>query len=142
MTRNYETIFITNPNATEPRMVELHNKNKSIIEAAKGKLLNMDDWGKKKLTYPIQKELKGHYFCMTFNADTTAVAELERSMRINEDIFRFLTVKIDDKVDPMAAIAAYKGKLEARAKREKERAEEEKARRQQQVEEEVPESEE
>lgn len=142
MTRNYETVFITNPNAPENKVAEVHTRNKQIIENAKGKILNLDDWGKKKLTYPIRKELKGHYFCLTFNADTGCVAELERNLRLNEDIFRFLTVKIDEKVDPMQAIAAYKNKLEARAKREKERAEEEKAHRQQLIEEEVPETEE
>jgi small subunit ribosomal protein S6 len=60
---------------------------------------------------------------VTYKANTKAVAELERNMRINEDVFRFITVKIDEKVDPMAAIEAYKRKLEAHAKREKERAE-------------------
>lgn len=129
-TRNYETVFITNPNAAESRVSEIHNRNKSIIETAKGKILNLDDWGKRKMTYPINKEAKGHYFCLTFSADTTAVAELERNMRLNEDVFRFLTVKIDEKVDPMQAIAQYKSKLEARARREQERAAEERARRQ------------
>jgi small subunit ribosomal protein S6 len=135
MNRNYETVFITNPNTTEARLTELHNRTKQTIEASKGKILNLDDWGKRKLAYPIKKETKGHYYCLTYNADTACVAELERSMRINEDVVRFLTVKIDEKVDPMAAIMAYKNKLEARAKREKERAEEEQARRQQAAEE-------
>lgn len=129
MTRNYETVFITNAAATEARLGEIHARNKNIIEKAKGKILNQDDWGKRKLSYPINKESKGHYFCLTYNADTSCVAELERNMRINEDVVRFLTVKIDEKVDPMQAIAAYKSKIEARARREKERAEEERARK-------------
>ena len=122
-TRNYETVFITSPNATEQRLSEINTKNQQIIESSQGKILHLDDWGKKKLAYPIRKEFKGHYFCLTYKADTKCVAELERNMRINEDVVRFLTVKIDEKVDPMAAIAAYKVRLEAHAKREKERAE-------------------
>lgn len=129
MTRNYETVFITNPASSESRLGEIHARNKQIIEASKGKVLNLDDWGKRKLTFPIRKELKGHYFCLTYNADTSCVAEIERNMRINEDVFRFLTVKIDEKVDPMQAIAEYKNKLEARARMAKERAEEERRRR-------------
>jgi len=129
-TRNYETVFITNPNVAEGKLAEIHNRNKSIIEASKGKILNLDDWGKRKMTFPINKELKGHYFCLTFSADNKCVAEIERNMRINEEVYRFLTVKIDDKVDPMQAIANYKSKLEARARREQERAAEERARKQ------------
>jgi small subunit ribosomal protein S6 len=129
MNRNYEVVFITNPATSEARLTELHARNKQIIENAKGKILLLDDWGKRKLSFPIKKEMKGHYFCLTYSADTTCVAEMERNMRINEDVFRFLTVKIDEKIDPMVAIQEYKNKLEARARMQKERAEEEKRRR-------------
>ncbi|MDZ4677266.1 MAG: 30S ribosomal protein S6 [Oligoflexia bacterium] len=122
-TRNYETVFITNPNAAETKVQDIKNRNQQIIENHNGKILNLDDWGKKKMAYAINKEPKGHYFCLTYSANNECVAEIERNMRINEEIFRFLTVKIDDKVDPMAAIAAYKVRLESHAKREKERAE-------------------
>ena len=122
-TRNYETVFITNPHAPEAKVGEINTRNQQIIESFSGKVLHLDDWGKKKMAYAINKEPKGHYFCLTYKADTKAVAELERNMRINEEVFRFITVKIDEKVDPMQAIEAYKRKLEAHAKREKERAE-------------------
>jgi small subunit ribosomal protein S6 len=58
MNRNYETVFITNPNTTEARLTELHNRTKQTIEASKGKILNLDDWGKRKLAYSIKKEIK------------------------------------------------------------------------------------
>jgi small subunit ribosomal protein S6 len=122
-TRNYETVFIANPHAPDQKVQDINARNQQIIESMSGKILHLDDWGKKKMAYPIRKEAKGHYFCLTYKANTKAVAELERNMRINEDVFRFLTVKIDEKVDPMQAIEAYKRKLEAHAKREKERAE-------------------
>jgi len=122
-TRNYETVFIANPHAPDQKIQDINTRNQQIIESLEGKVLNLDDWGKKKMAYAIRKEAKGHYFCLTYKANNKAVAELERNMRINEEVFRFLTVKIDDKVDPMAAIEAYKRKLEAHAKREKERAE-------------------
>lgn len=122
-TRNYETIFIANPGAPEAKLSEINARNQQIIESYQGKVLNLDDWGKKKMAYPIRKESKGHYYCLTYKADNKCVAELERNMRINEEVFRFLTVKLDEKVDPMAAIEQYKKRLEAHAKREKERAE-------------------
>ena len=107
-TRNYETVFIANPHAPDQKIQDINTRNQQIIESLDGKILNLDDWGKKKMAYAIRKEPKGHYFCLTYKANNKAVAELERNMRINEEIFRFLTVKIDDKVDPMAAIEAYK----------------------------------
>src|SRR5690348_5146419 len=122
-TRNYETVFITNPHAADSRVSEFNSRNQQIVESFGGKVYHLDDWGKKKLAYPIRKENKGHYFCLTYKADNRCVAELERNMRINEEIFRFLTVKLEEKVDPMQAIEAYKRKLEAHAKREKEKAE-------------------
>ena len=122
-TRNYETVFITNPHAPEAKVGEINSRNQQIIENFSGKVFQLDDWGKKKMAYAINKEPKGHYFCLTYKANTSAVAEIERNLRINEDIFRFLTVKLDEKVDPLQAIEAYKRKLEAHAKREKERAE-------------------
>ncbi|MCC6278829.1 MAG: 30S ribosomal protein S6 [Oligoflexia bacterium] len=122
-TRNYETVFITNPMAPEAKVSELKARVNQIIEASKGRVINWDDWGKRKMAYPIRKEHKGHYFCFTYSADNKGVAELERNLRINEDVFRFLTVKLDEKVDPLQAIQAFKTRLEAHAKREKERAE-------------------
>jgi small subunit ribosomal protein S6 len=122
-TRNYETVFILNPNTPESRVGETNTRNQQIIENFNGKILNLDDWGKKKMAFAINKEPKGHYFCLTYSANNQCVAEIERNLRINEDIFRFLTVKLDVKVDPMAAIQQYKLRLEAHARREKERAE-------------------
>jgi small subunit ribosomal protein S6 len=121
--RNYETVFIINPATPETRLKDLNAKTQQIIESFKGKVLHLDDWGKRKMAYAINKEPKGHYLCLTYTANNQCVAEIERNMRINEDIMRFLTVKIDDKVDPMAAIAAFKRRQEAHVKREKERAE-------------------
>jgi small subunit ribosomal protein S6 len=122
-TRNYETVFITSPQTPDQKIQEINARNQQIIENYKGKVLHLDDWGKKRMAYPIRKEPKGHYFCLTYKADNACVAEIERNMRINEEVFRFITVKISEKVDPMQAIEAYKRKLEAHAKREKERAE-------------------
>lgn len=123
LTRNYETVYILSPNAPEQRIGDVNARNKQIIESSRGKVLNLDDWGKRKLAYTINKENKGHYFCLTYSADTNCVAELERNMRINEDVFRFLTVRLEEDVDPMEAIAAFKLRQEAHAKREKEKAE-------------------
>lgn len=123
MTRNYETVFIASPALADARINEIKEKSRQVIEAHSGKVLNVDDWGKRRMSYPINKEFKGHYVCFTYSGDNGCVAELERNMRINEDIIRFLTIKIDEKVDPMTAIQEYKKRLEAHAKREKERAE-------------------
>lgn len=121
--RNYETIYIANPSISDTRVAEINTRIKQVIEGAQGKLLNTDLWGKRKMAYPIQKENKGYYVYLTYSANNECVAEIERNLRINEDIFRFLTVKMEEGVDPMAAVAEYKKRLEAHARRERERAE-------------------
>ena len=73
-TRNYETIFILNPNAPEARVGEVNARNQQIIESFNGKVLHLDDWGKKKMAYQINKEPKGHYFCLTYKANTECVS--------------------------------------------------------------------
>ena len=97
MTRNYETIFIAKTSLMDARVAEIKEKTRQVIEAHKGKILNVDDWGKRRMSYPIQKEFKGHYICLTYSGDNGCVAELERNMRINEDIIRFVAVNVEDK---------------------------------------------
>lgn len=69
---------------------------KGIIEKFGGQNLNVDDWGKKRLAYEIQKMKEGYYYFIQFDADATAPIELEQRVRIMENVIRFLCIRRDE----------------------------------------------
>ncbi len=95
----YETIYVVKPELPEDALVALNDKVNTIVEKNQGTMLTVDDWGKRKLAYPIQKNSKGHYVYINYLGPTTLVAELERNLRIEDNLLRFLTVKLDIDVD-------------------------------------------
>lgn len=109
--REYETVFITQPNLSDPKLKLLVERLKSLIDKHRGRLFFARDMGKKSLLYPIKKELKGIYTCLDYAADGGVVSELERSLRLDEDVLRFLTiVKVQDvDVEARAAEVAARG---------------------------------
>ncbi len=121
--RNYETLFIIKSDATEAKIAEVHKKNQAIIESFQGKVVNLDVWGKRKFAHPVNKETRGNYFHLMFTASTDCVAEMERNMRISDDVVRFISVRLEDEKEPMTLLAEFKARLAAHSKREQERAE-------------------
>lgn len=92
---NYELVYITRPDINETNSNAIKEKVKSVIEAEKGKLVSHDEWGKRKLAYPIAREIKGTYFIVRYGSDNgNAVTEIERNLRISEHVLRFMTVKM------------------------------------------------
>ena len=100
--RRYETIFITHPELTEEDFSELQGKINSILAGFKGDLIKLDDWGIKKLTYEIRKNLRGHFFLMDYVAGADLVRELERNLRLHDRVLRFQTVRVGDLLSPEA----------------------------------------
>ena len=94
--RKYETIFIARPNLTEEDFAALLEKFKTLIEKH-GKIETVDDWGIKKLAYPIEFLNEGHYVLITFEAPIDFPAELERVYNITDSIMRSLTVSKEEK---------------------------------------------
>jgi len=95
----YETIYVVKPELPEDALTALNDKVNTIVEKNKGIMLTVDDWGKRKLAYPIQKNSKGHYVYINYLGPSALVAELERNLRIEDNLLRFLTVKLDIDVD-------------------------------------------
>ena len=91
----YESVVITRPELTESQVESLKNELISIITTENGKVHSTENWGLRNLAYKINKNKKGHYFLVNIDCDPSAIFEYERQMRINEDIIRFLTIKID-----------------------------------------------
>ncbi|MDZ4660341.1 MAG: 30S ribosomal protein S6 [Pseudomonadota bacterium] len=120
ITRPYEGIILMHPDSTADDQKALLKKNAQTIESHKGQVKHVDTWGKRFLATPIDKITKAHYFHTTFVADTKAVTELERTMRINEKVLRFFHKRLDDRVDIKKHVDDFKAGLAANAAKERE----------------------
>lgn len=127
--RNYETIIILNPDLTEEGQKSLFQRNKSILKDFSGDFFTLDTWGKRKLANPIGKFTRGLYFHGTFEAQPGAVKELERTMRISDDVLRFSHTRLDERTTLSKYVETFKLALEETNRREKEREEKFKARK-------------
>ena len=92
----YESVVITRPELTETQIEQLINDLSEIIVDNNGKVVKREQWGLRSFAYKIKKNKKGHYFMLNLDSAPTTILEYERQMRINEDIIRFLTIKIDE----------------------------------------------
>lgn len=98
--RKYETFFIVDPDLPDEVNTVIDDKVKNVVDANGGSILTYTPWGKKKLAYPVKKRTRGHYVLMEYTGGPDLVAELERNMRMDERILKFITVKLDDHYDP------------------------------------------
>lgn len=91
----YEHVFIARQDLTPAQVDEVINRYAAIVEREGGKVTKRENWGLRNLAYRIQKNRKGYYVLFNLDAPADSVKELERTMRIDEDILRHLTVKVD-----------------------------------------------
>ena len=99
----YESVLIARQDLGASQVNTLVDELKNVISAQGGEVVRVDNWGLKNLAYRIKKNRKGHYVLMNISAPATAVAEYERVMRVNEDIIRYMTVKVEDFSDASAS---------------------------------------
>ena len=92
---NYETVFIVTPVLSDAQVKEVADKFQGIITENGGQIVNVENWGLKKLAYPIQKKTTGFYFLVEFEAEGQLIEKLETNYRRDERIIRFLTFKQD-----------------------------------------------
>lgn len=100
--KRYETIFIAHPELSEEDHVELEKKLRSTIADWKGEIIKLEDWGMKKLGYEIHKNSRGRYFLLDYVAVPDLVREIERNFRLNDQVLKFQTVKVNDRVSSQA----------------------------------------
>ena len=91
----YEAVFILNPVLSEDQIKEAVKKFESFINDKGAKFINKENWGLKKLAYPIQNKNSGFYHLLQFESDAEVINSLEVEFRRDERIMRFLTVKLD-----------------------------------------------
>ena len=94
--RKYETIFILQPELSEDDIKSVTTKAQDVISSYKGECLRMDDWGIRKLAYPIKKSARGRYYYLRFDGESALIAELERRLRLDEKVLRYQSINITD----------------------------------------------
>jgi small subunit ribosomal protein S6 len=92
----YEHIFMARQDVTPQQVEAMVDQYKGVIEQNGGSVDKTEMWGVKSLAYRIKKNRKAHFTMFNVNAPANAVAEMERQMRINEDILRFMTIKVEE----------------------------------------------
>ena len=92
---NYETVFIVTPVLSDAQVQEVADKFQGVITENGGQIVNRENWGLKKLAYPIQKKTTGFYFLIEFAAEGDIINKLETQYRRDERVIRFLTFKQD-----------------------------------------------
>jgi len=100
--RKYETIFILQPDLGEDEIKSVTAKVSDVISAYKGECLRLDDWGVRKLSYPIRKNARGRYYYVRFDGAAEMIAELERRLRLDEKVLRYQSVNITDEPEKSA----------------------------------------
>ena len=105
MNRMYETIYIVQPELGDEELKGLSAKVEEIISSMKGDYKRLEDWGVRKLAYPINKFGRGRYFYLRFDGDAPLIAELERRLRLDDKVIRYQSVKIESETGAAAAAA-------------------------------------
>jgi len=112
----YESIFIINPNLSDEETANVIKKMQDVVVKQGGEMTKFEDWGKKKLTYEIKKQKRGHYAFFQFKAAPAAVSELERTYKLTDSVIKFLTVKLEKELRVRPPAKPKKKKEGAEAK--------------------------
>lgn len=94
--RNYELMYIIKPDVEEEKLTALIEKFKALVEGQGAEVTKLDKWGKRRLAYEINHIREGFYILMQFKAEPAAAAELDRVMKITDDIIRHMIVREDE----------------------------------------------
>jgi small subunit ribosomal protein S6 len=119
----YEHVFLARQDVTPAQVEGFVDQFKGVIEQNGGQVEKTEMWGVKSLAYRIKKNRKAHFTMFNLNAPPAAVAEMERQMRINEDILRFMTVRVDA-FEEGPSVMMQKRERDERKDRERRRREE------------------
>lgn len=92
----YEHVFLARQDASTQQVEELTTQMTGIVEGLGGKVVKMENWGVRSLTYRMNKNRKAHFVLLNIDAPSAAVAEVERQERISEDVIRYLTVRVEE----------------------------------------------
>ena len=94
--RTYEVMYIVDPDTPAERIEKLNEAVGKVIEKEGGTVVRMDDIGRRQLAYPIEKKTEGHYVLFEIDGSGQEILELERRMRVNDMILRYITIRVDE----------------------------------------------
>ena len=92
----YERVFLARQDASAQQVEELTTQITGVIESLGGKVTKTENWGVRSLTYRMNKNRKAHFVLLNIDGPAAVVAEIERQERINEDVIRYLTVRVEE----------------------------------------------
>ena len=99
---NYESVLIARQDLGASQVNSLVESLSEVLKKEGGEVVKVDNWGLKNLAYRIKKNRKGHYVLLDIVAPASAISEYERLMRLNEDVIRYMTIKVDEFNNNMA----------------------------------------
>ncbi len=106
----YESTFIARPDISSQQVDGLAEQFREILTEAGGEIAKTEYWGLRSLAYRIKKNRKGHYYFMNIDAPPEAISAMEHTMRINEDVIRYLTVRVDEHDPNPAPLTQSRGR--------------------------------
>ena len=95
MVKQYETVFIMTPVLSDEQIKETVGKYQTLLKDGGAEIVDENNWGMRKLAYPIQKKTSGYYYLIEFKAEGSLIAKLETAYKRDERLLRFLTVSLD-----------------------------------------------
>jgi small subunit ribosomal protein S6 len=112
--RTYEVVFIAAPTLSSEELESFVAQMQTVVEGKNGKVVNVENWGKKSMAYRINKFRDGLYVVLTLEGDGAMIAELERRFRVADYIIRFLSVRIDEDLKRSEKLKAIRNRKVAR----------------------------
>ncbi len=113
----YEHVFIARQDVSAQQVETLTEEFKTVLENNGGSVAKNEYWGIKTLAYKIRKNRKGHYTLLNIDAPHAAVAEMERQMRLHDDILRFITLRVEEHEEGPSAMMQSRGRDDRRGGR-------------------------
>jgi small subunit ribosomal protein S6 len=117
----YENVFIARQDISGAQVDALADTFTQLIAEQGGEIKKREYWGLRNLAFRMNKNRKGHYMLFNIDAPAAAIAELERTMRINEDVLRYLTLRVDQLEEGPSPVMQSRGSREDRPRRDRDR---------------------
>jgi small subunit ribosomal protein S6 len=112
--RNYEIMFIVNPNATDEEVDKINAQIEGVVTAGGGKIEKIEKMGKRRLAYEVDKQREGHYVLFVIGANGDIIKECERRLRVIDAVIKYITVRTDEETRRFEKIRSYRQKRAAR----------------------------
>lgn len=113
----YETVFIARQDVSAAQVDAITESLTSILTENSGKVVKTENWGLRALSYRIQKNRKGHYVMLGIDAPPAALAEMERSLRFNEDVIRYMSIRVEELDSEPSAVLQQRDRGERNERR-------------------------